>query len=108
MAPALNSVAAIGTAAGIAATAGRSPSSSADTIAAIDRRQCGNGPERGHFFGCRHCEQQSDKAIRASIPCRCEAGIHTALVFRQRGNRGAILAVKSDMQRVEIGLLALR
>src|SRR5436305_1175903 len=107
MAPALNSVAAIGTAAGIAATAGRSPSSSADTITAIDRRQCGNGPERGHFFGCsicRHCEQQSDEAIHALIPCRCEAGIHTALVFRQRGNRGAILVVKSDMQRVEIGL----
>jgi hypothetical protein len=48
----------------------------------------------------------TDDAASALIPCRCEAGIHEALVFRQACDRLHVLFIEPDIERVEIGFLA--
>src|SRR5271168_1286867 len=42
------------------------------------------------------------------IPRRRKAGIDVALVFRKPCDRLQVLVIKPDVQRIEIGLLALR
>src|SRR6266851_8081313 len=45
--------------------------------------------------------------VNGLIPRRRKAGTDKTLVFRQRGDGLSVLIVEPDMQRVEIGLLAL-
>src|ERR1700744_5057224 len=49
----------------------------------------------------------SPQAEDVLIPRRRKTGIYAALVFRQRRDRLDVLVVEPDIERVEIGLLAL-